>query len=105
MYQWETEAEFIGEMLLCGAAVAATRDDEGELMIKWDLAYLRENLPEIYDAVTKVVIEENMSVLVDKGLVDMSFREDESGQMEAIYSVNEKGQQAIKEILDSGFDF
>lgn len=96
MWDWEDDQEFLNEMLDAGCIDRLFTDEDGELCIEWNLPNLEELYPDIYAAFLEIKmeeLEESISSLIDEGYVQMSFRENPDGTLEALYSLTDKGRE------------
>lgn len=104
---FQSDEEFLGRMILDGCIKKVAYDEEGGLMVEWNLDRLKELYPGVYERVWEAHLSEIdlvLSGLVDKGLVQMSFEEGEDGYIEAVYSLTEKGKEEVELMKSLGLD-
>lgn len=100
---WDSEEEFIGEMLMSGAMDKAYHED-GELYFSWNEEVLKSKYPKVHETILNAQVEETLSGLVDKGLVDMAFEEREDGSIEAVYSLSDEGRRVAESMFGETID-
>lgn len=101
---WESDADFVTEMLDTGCMTDYFMDTGGEWVCQWDMKKLEELYPDVYNVIREAQLEEVDEALrgmVDKGLLEMSFQETPEGGIEAVYSLTDAGREAAKQIVDS----
>src|SRR5688572_12825096 len=92
--QFDSQEEFLGAMLLSGAANAILRDDEGELLIDWNEEVLKEKWPEVYktyEEEAEAELHEEVIDLINSGMISVEPKIHEDGKIESMYSLTPKG--------------
>jgi DNA-binding HxlR family transcriptional regulator len=98
---WDTEEEFLGEMLTSGAAKGIFRDEEGELLISWDLPMLRALYPEVYDLMEQVHHEEvadTLNSMVKDGLLEVEPIITPDGELDEQYNLTDLGKEILGQL-------
>lgn len=98
---YESEDAFLAAMDRDGCIREFAWDENGELMISWNMDVLREKHPDVADAIEEIhleMVQESLSSMTDKGLLHMSFQENDDGEIEAVYSLTEEGERLAESL-------
>lgn len=102
MYSWDSYEEMTAELLAEGCLTDIQHDEENGTIVTFNMEILELKYPEIAEAVKEEQlkeVDETLRSLVDKGMLEMSFRETEDGGIEAVYSLTEIGRQYAETFL------
>lgn len=97
---WDSDAHFIGEMILEGAA-RALEWENGELFISWNEEILKFKYPEVYETMLEVQMDEIAEALddmVEKGLVEREPTISPEGELDTLYSLTDLGKDYAREM-------
>lgn len=96
---WNSDEEFLGEMLTSGAAKGIVRDeDDGELMISWDIPMLIMLYPQVYEAMMQIHMEEvqeTLNEMVSDGLLEVDPVIHPDGEIDETYSLTDLGKKVL----------
>lgn len=88
-----------------GSANGIVRNEDGELVIEWNMRKLEILHPETYNMVIDSMMDEigeALDSLVGQGLLHMDVQETPDGDLEPVYELSEKGKDFVENMgLDS----
>jgi hypothetical protein len=96
---WETDEEMVAELNEEGCIESISYDEDGEQLIKFNMDLLEIKYPAVADAVREYQMEEvdeALARLMEQGLLEMSFSEQDDGSLEPVYMLSEFGRKVVE---------
>lgn len=99
---WDSEEDFLREMIESGCATNYTLDENGEEIIEWDLEKLKATYPEVYEVILEEherEINEAVENLLLDGLIEVVPKINDNGEIEEFYSLTPEGKAAAEQLI------
>lgn len=98
---WDSEDDFVREMLDTGCMKDYYMDTDGEWLCEWNMPKLKEMYPDVYSVLREEMdaeVNETIKGMVEDGILQMGFRENDDGTLEEVYSLTDYGKNIADEM-------